>query len=144
MNRQELLLAVLASAEGRPFTPVQIQKALFLLSRRMPDLLTQGPGYQFQPYDYGPFDPNVYADAGALSSAGLVVVAPSGIGRWNTYAASDAGVLRGREILAAASERARNYLREVSAWVRAQSFSSLVKSIYEAYPEMRANSIFRG
>jgi hypothetical protein len=32
----------------------------------------------------------------------------------------------------------------VSDWVRAQSFNSLVKAIYDAYPEMKVNSIFRG
>jgi hypothetical protein len=144
MTRQELLLTVLACAEGRPFTPVQIQKALFLISKRMPGIVTSGPIYEFAPYDYGPFDSTVYSDAGALAARGDVVIAPSGTGNWSTYAVSDAGIAHGKATLAAADARAQKYVKEVSDWVRAQSFSSLVKAIYDAYPEMKANSIFKG
>lgn len=144
MNRRELLLAVLACSDGRPYSPVQIQKAIFLVTENVPGLVTEGPGFAFDAYDYGPFDSSVYTEALALRADGDAVIAPSDIGRWNTYAASDAGLERGREILDAMDEQTREYLRRVSAWVRSQSFSSLVKSIYDAYPHMRANSIFRG
>jgi|SRR5665213_60486 len=144
MNRRELVLAVLACSEGRPYTPAQLQKAVFLVTRNMPQIVQQGPGYHFVPYDYGPFDSDVYSDASQLHHAGEAVIAPSGLGRWNTYAATEAGVRRGRELMQALPDHVQRYLRDVSEWVRAQSFSSLVKSIYETYPEMRANSIFRG
>ena len=110
----------------------------------MPELVTEGPGYQFVPYDYGPFDSSVYSDAAVLAAQGEVVISPSGVGNWNTYAVSDAGLESGQLSMAFLSERAQTYLKEVSDWVRAQSFASLVKAIYDAYPEMRANSIFRG
>lgn len=106
--------------------------------------LIDGPSFNFVPYDYGPFDADVYNEAAALRLAGEAIIAPSGIGNWNTYAASDAGVVRGRSLLEQLDKPAADYLREISNWVRSQSFSSLVKSIYDAYPEMRANSIFRG
>jgi hypothetical protein len=143
MDRRELVLAVLASSEGRPYTPAQLQKAVFLVTRNM-GRLVDGPAFNFVPYDYGPFDSNVYAEAEALRQAGAVAIAPSGVGRWNTYAATEAGAARGKALLAQLDGPAQQYLREVSNWVRAQSFSSLVKAIYDAYPEMRANSIFRG
>jgi hypothetical protein len=143
MNRRDLVLAILASSDGRPYTPAQLQKAVFLISKRMPRLI-DAPGFNFVPYDYGPFDSDVYIEATALSQTGEVVIAPSGMGRWNVYSASEAGLERGRNLLAQIDGPARKYLQEVSSWVRAQSFSSLVKSIYDAYPEMRANSIFRG
>ena len=144
MNRRDLVLAVLSCAEGRPYTPVQIQKAMFLIVQQMPDLIQNGPDFDFQPYDFGPFESDVYSEASALKAEGLAVIAPSGIGNWNTYAASDAGVATGKELLNELSEGNRDFLMRVSAWVRAQSFSSLVKSIYDAYPAMKENSIFRG
>jgi hypothetical protein len=143
LNRRDLVLAVLASSEGRPYTPAQLQKAVFLISRNLPRLF-DGPGFKFVPYDYGPFDSDVYQEAENLRRAGDAIIAPSDVGRWSTYAASEAGVTRGRGLLARLDEPARQYLQKVSDWVRSQSFSSLVKSIYDAYPEMRANSIFRG
>jgi len=143
MNRRDLILAILASSQGRAYSPVQLQKAAFLISKRMPRLV-DGQGFNFVPYDYGPFDSDVYSEAEALRHVGEAVVAPSGVGRWNVYSASDAGVARGKELLAKIDEPARKYIQEVANWVLAQSFSSLVKAIYDAYPEMRANSIFRG
>lgn len=144
MNRRDLLLAVLACSDGRPYSPVQIQKAIFLVSRNMPSLISQGPRFNFTPYDYGPFDSSVYSEAEILQDQGYAIVAPSNSGRWSTYAASDAGLGAGREILTRLPPAAREYLASVSRWVRSQSFSSLVKSIYDAYPEMKVNSIFRG
>ena len=144
MNKRDLTLAMLACAEGRPYTPVQLQKALFLATRQVPGIINQGPEFNFRPYDYGPFDSDVYTEATHLHMQGDAVVAPSGQGRWNTYSASDRGLVKGREILAQIPESSRRFLIEVSGWVRSQSFSGLVKSIYDAYPEMRANSIFRG
>jgi hypothetical protein len=110
----------------------------------MPQIVDEGPSFRFVPYDYGPFDSDVYDEAQKLSWAGDVVIAPSWSGRWNTYAASDAGLAKGRQLLLRLDGGARKYMEEVSNWVRSLSFSSLVKSIYDAYPDMKANSIFRG
>jgi uncharacterized protein len=144
MNRRDLLLAVLACADGRSYTPAQIQKAMFLLSRQMPQLVQQGPTFAFEPYDFGPFDVGVYQEADVLRHDGQAVVAPSGYGNWSTYAASGEGTARGKQLLEALPLNQRDFVRTVSEWVRAQSFSSLVKSIYDAYPDMKVNSIFRG
>jgi hypothetical protein len=144
MTRQELVLAMLACADGRRYTPAQIQKAIFLVCRNVPHVISRGPGFEFEPYDYGPFDSSVYSEIQALATTGDALIEPSGVGRWDTYAASDLGLERGRELLAGAPPSVSEYLVKTSQWVRSQSFSGLVKSIYEAYPEMRRNSIFRG
>lgn len=144
MTRQELLLAMLAAADGRPYSPVQIQKAMFLLEKHVPSLVDSGPSFSFAAYDYGPFDSAVYSEAENLKASGLAHIAPSDVGRWNTYSASDLGVEKGRKVLERIPTASREYLVNVSAWVRAQSFSSLVKSIYDFYPEMKVNSIFKG
>ena len=99
MTRKELILSLLAASEGRPYTPVQLQKAVFLVTQNVPDIIDQGPTFTFVPYDYGPFDSEVYAEASSLKLVGHAVVAPSSSGRWSTYAASDTGVVSGREIL---------------------------------------------
>lgn len=144
MDRRELLLAVLASAKGRPFQPAQIQKAVFLIEKNMPHLIHKGPHYKFVPYNYGPFDRSVYVEAANLQAERLAVVAQSDNGRWNTYAASDAGIHEGEIILDRLKLKTRRYIDSVVEWVLAQSFGSLVKSIYDAYPEMKENSIFQG
>ena len=142
MNRRDLVLAILAAAEGRSYTPVQIQKAVFVICEQFPNLIDDGPGFNFQPYDYGPFDSDVYSELAQLQLSGDAVIAPAARGNWNTYAASETGIERGDRLLCDAT--ARDYVLKISAWVRSLSFNSLVKSIYDAYPHMRANSIFRG
>jgi hypothetical protein len=144
MNRKDLVLAILAASGGRPYTPVQIQKAVFIVCDQVPDLIDEGPGFNFRPYDYGPFDADVYADIADLQLSGEAVIAPSGSGNWNTYAASDAGLSRGQGLLYEMEEDEYQYLEKISNWVRSLSFNRLVKSIYDKYPHMRANSIFRG
>ena len=78
MRRQQATLMMLATAEGGPFTPVQIQKAMFLLSQEAGEIFDNKSRYDFQPYDYGPFDSGVYTDIGGLHSEGLVFLMPGG------------------------------------------------------------------
>jgi hypothetical protein len=144
MNRQDLLLCILAAANGQAYEPVQIQKAAFLVNRNVPHLIDAGPNYNFVPYDYGPFDREVYSDASMLSLAGLAIIGASPRGRWNTYAASAQGLNEGTELLRRIKPAYRDYIEKVSAWVLGQSFGSLVRSIYDKYPEMKQNSIFQG
>ena len=84
------------------------------MTRNMPQIV-QGVGFRFVPYDYGPFDADVYNEAAALHHAGEAVIAPSGMGRWN--AATESGVARGRALLRALPAPAQQYLSDVSTWV---------------------------
>lgn len=142
MNRQRLALAMLAAAEGKPYSPVQIQKAMFLLAQKSPEMFTEDR-YDFQPYDYGPFDRAVYTDIRCLQAEGLAVADETSIGWMNSYRATDDGVTAGRAALAGLDPKLRQYVEEVSRYVRSKSFRELVSEIYEDYPEMRQHSIFR-
>lgn len=144
MKRTDLLLAALAAGEGRAFEPVQLQKALFLLTNNIGSAITEGDPYNFKPFDFGPFDKAVYDDAEQYQREGYVDIAESSKGRWNVYSVTEEGGERGKAILEQLPEAQRNYIKKVSDWVLAQDFAKLVKSIYEAYPDMRVNSIFRG
>jgi hypothetical protein len=144
LTRHEVLLAILAASNGRPYTPVQIQKAAFLVTRNLPQLVNEGPNFTFEPYDYGPFDQSVYADCEQLARNGSVeIISQDGV-RWNRYAASDTGIELGTRLLESMPQRDSDYLKSVSSWVRSQSFVGLVKAIYNQYPEMKVNSIFGG
>ena len=143
MKKHELVLTTLALAKGNQFTPAQLQKALFLLSQNMPSLLDEGSSFHFVPYDYGPFDKSAYEDAALLRNEGLAEISPAQFGRWNVYRATEKGVAAGLGLLETLPKESSAYIDEVVSWVRSQSFTSLVKSIYEAYPAMRVNSIFR-
>ena len=77
MNGKQVLLAVLASAEGRLLTPAQLQKSVFLISENVPDIVTRGQKFNFVPYDYGPFDKYVYECASDLKAEMLAILVRS-------------------------------------------------------------------
>lgn len=143
MMRKDWALLAISFAEGDLLTPVQLQKSLFLLGRNKPDEV--GPGfYDFQAYDYGPFDAAVYRDAEELAREGLVRIDREPLVRsWAEYAATPSGLTRSTDIRAQAPAAAVSYLGEAVAWTRQLTFDQLVSAIYEAFPDQRANSVFR-
>ncbi len=143
MTEKDWTLLVIAAAKGRPVSPVQLQKALFLLSRNLsPDVLGVERLYDFQAYDYGPFDGSVYHDAEELERAGDVVIDQAG-SRFRSYRATSEGSARADRMRQGINAKAIAYLDRVVAWVSGLSFNQLVEAIYKAYPDMATNSVFR-
>jgi hypothetical protein len=142
-TRHEWLLLALAHRNGQPMTPVQIQKAMFLMGMEAKKLV--GPGfYQFVPYNYGPFDANVYHDLDGLVLKGMVT-AESFPGRsWKMYNVTAAGLVAANRVRSSANETAVDFLGKVVEWVSSMSFPQLVRAIYAKYPAFRANSVFTG
>jgi hypothetical protein len=141
MNKTELILIALASGPNTKYSPVQLQKLLFLIDRNVGHQLG-GPFFNFRPYDYGPFDPDVYTEFSLLSMAGFGEI--EGQGKDRRYLLNDAGRQRGEAALGALPQDFQRYFRECTQFVHSHSFSSLVASIYRHYPEMKVNSVFRG
>lgn len=138
-----VLLAIDASPR-KSLSPVQLQKALFLFSRNLDDSQRQTDGfYDFEPYDYGPFDRAVYDDAENLEVNGDIVIdSPSSTGR-RRYTATPGGSQRAARIRESLGAEVQEYLDRAVGWVTSLSFNGLVKAIYNEYPEMRANSVFQ-
>lgn len=141
MERLEFVLAAMAPAGTDPYSPVQIQKLLFLLDVNVADA-TGGPHFNFEPYDYGPFDKQVYRELDALGSDNLVEIGPSIGLKTKTFRLTCDGEALGQEALCALSPPIQTYIKEASDFVRSLSFSQLVSAIYAAYPDMSVNSVF--
>jgi uncharacterized protein len=141
-TRQEWLLMALAHREGEPLTPVQIQKAMFLMSVEARPLV--GQFYEFIPYNYGPFDARVYHDLDSLAREGLVTTMPFAGRNWKLYAVTPAGLTKAAHSKRSADERGVAYLEKVVDWVSSLSFPQLVRAIYAKYPEYKVNSVFTG
>lgn len=143
LSRDKIALVVLSIAGEHPLTPVQIQKALFLASDKIPEAFARGSQYSFQPYDYGPFDWQVYADIEALEREGLANIGQQQGSRWKTYSATRSGIAEGKRLARQLTCMQRQLLERIVGLVRSLSFNDLVSAIYRAYPEMRARSVFR-
>jgi uncharacterized protein len=140
MTRDELVLAAMAPGGGYRYTPVQVQKLLFLIDRQIPERV-DGPHFHFVPYHYGPFDGGVYHELDLLSARGLATIDPTSTPR--TFTLTPDGVAAGNRALGLLAAATQDFFIRTSAFVRAQSFSSLVSAIYKAFPEMRQNSVFQ-
>jgi uncharacterized protein YwgA len=144
VNSNDWLLLVAHLARPHSLQPVQLQKVLFLLDKKL------APGqklveriYAFEPYDYGPFDSTVYSDAEAFAEQGLMQIQRQPGQTYRRYAATDAGSARAQQIAQQLSPPVVGYAQQVVTWVRTLSFNQLVSAIYTEYPEMKANSVFR-
>jgi uncharacterized protein len=140
VERPDLVLAALASADGGSFTPVQVQKLFFLVDRNISGD-TGGPHFNFHPYSYGPFDKAVYEELERLNEQGLVDI--DSTGSVKSFRLTVSGQAKGTAASGLLPENARHYIGEVTAFVRSLPFSKLVSAIYRAYPEMRQNSVFQ-
>lgn len=139
MNKREIVLAALAAGDGERHDPVEMQKMMFLIDRKIPDDV-DGPHFEFKPYNYGPFDKTVYEELEAAAVDGFVEIVPTN--RWSEYALTERGLKEGRTLLDDLPDETQNYLRTLSDFVRSLSFEQLVSVIYRNFPEMRENSVF--
>ena len=139
MGRSEIVLAAMAAGgSGARFFPVQLQKLIFLIDREIPDLV-HGPHFRFIPYDYGPFDKDLYVELGRLTRTGKINV--DNEDRYPQYSLNDTGTLAGNNTLTGLSEPAPRYMKEAAAWVRSLTFKQLVISICVHFPDMAVNSM---
>ncbi len=143
MGNRDLVLAAMAVSKGALHSPVQMQKLLFLLDRKLSKEL-DGPHFNFEPYDYGPFDRDVYDILDVLADSGLVEIIKSPSMRLRKYRTTSAGQVVGESVLSSLDPEVVQTITRLSNIVRSLSFADLVSAIYKAYPEMKANSVFQG
>ena len=105
-------------------------------------MLLKCGGTSFAPYDYGPFDASVYEVLRELEGDELVSSSESTRG-WKRHALTDKGVAEGERLAKGIDPDVIDYIKRASEFVRSLSFSDLVSAVYKAYPEMKANSVFR-
>ena len=142
VKREDWTLLVLAAAGGEPLEPVALQKALFLVAKNVP-ADERRRFYKFRAYDYGPFCANVYSDAEELQAIGLAEIECPTMARHRHYRATPEGIDRANTLRTELRPETTAYLDRMVPWVRSMPFQDLVRAIYKAYPEMRANSVFR-
>lgn len=143
MDQRDLILACLTASEGRAYRPVQIQKLVFLFQEKAPQAFPEGNLFNFEPSDYGPFDPTVYRVLEELADEDKAEIIGSPLDRNRLYRLSEGGVDAGREALNSLEGSYRDYLKTLSEWVLGQSFAGLVGAIYQEFPAMKVNSVFQ-
>lgn len=139
LDRTKWLLLALAHRRGRPLSPAQVQKAMFVFGKEMP--AAAGTNFfAFRPYNYGPFDAAIYSELEGLAREELVTII--GAGTWRSYAVTPTGMEKAAQLEQDMDARALNYLHRIVDWVASLPFPALIRSIYAKYPEYKVNSVF--
>jgi uncharacterized protein YwgA len=142
LNRRDWLLAGIALASDRGLSPIQIQKAMFLLRMEAANEVGR-QFYRFEPYNYGPFSSAIYTDVDALVMAGLVREDTSRSSTYSRYFVTQAGKDRVESLRPEMPNEAEEYLSDAVSWILRVNFTQLLKSIYAKYPRYAVNSVFR-
>jgi hypothetical protein len=140
MEQKDVLLACLAVAGKESYRPVQIQKMVFLLQDRG----LKEKVFNFTPFDYGPFDPQIYQKLEELSSEGVVEILGEPFAKNRKYRLRPEGQERANAAFKKLSLQNQEFISRLFGWIKGLSFAQLVGAIYIDYPEMRVNSVFRG
>jgi hypothetical protein len=142
-DRKDVLLAALALSDNRSLTPVQVQKAMFLIAAEAKQA-APGRFYKFEKYNYGPFCPDISSDLTEFERDDLLAVDQPLSRKVRSYRLTDQGVKAAALSESNLSPGLTEYLRSVVAWVTSLSFPDLVREIYKKYPEYKENSVFSG
>ena len=136
MRRTDILLAIVAAADGEKITGAHLQKVAFLVSRQFDDKLPED-FYKFDKYDYGPFAVEVYREAELLEYWQLIEIHRDENNR-KTFCTTLHDSFDNIELPASL----KAYIKEALEWARKQSFAQLITSIYFMFPEYMENSVF--
>jgi DNA-binding PadR family transcriptional regulator len=142
VDRRGWLLAFIAApADNARFLTdqIRIMKGLFLLSKEGPADLRDL--YAFEPYDYGPFDKQVYKDLDALEQMGLIASERVPGSNRRSFRTTPQGDHRFDEIRASAKPETLAAVDQAKALVCSMGFMRLLRYVYERHPDFAVSSI---
>ena len=135
VSRSEILLAIIAAADGKELSRVHLQKVAFLVSEEFKGRLPSD-FYTFDKYDYGPFCIDIYNDTEMLHYWGRIRIKPSDEGSEERYTASKDVSFDGLQL----DEDIKRYIKNTVDWVADMTFGQLVRAVYKLYPEFLERS----
>lgn len=143
MKREDwlILLLGLKSSQATPkLDPVRLQKGMFLLGQE--GGLAEDEVYQFEPLHYGPYSRELRRDVERLARQGLV--AKEGVPgyTWKEYRLSADGMAQARELLADAPRPQLIKLFQIKKEITEASFATLLRNVYDKYPDYATKSVF--
>ena len=121
-------LLVIGASDG--LLPIQLQRSLYLLGERSPELTRTG-FYRFQPVGSGEFSEQVYTDVDALSKDGLVSIRLSESDGARIYRLTPAGAERAKKLEKQVAPELIQFLRRTVSWVSTRSVDQLLRGSIE-------------
>ena len=118
-DRQRFMLASLAAVEDSSLAPVQVQKLFFLLDENLTGAIGKEKYFDFRPYDYGPFDKQVYQEFEILENMDMAQVGLNeNYPGSRHYRLSREGQCQGDRELDSMEQSVKEYIQGLSQWVQ--------------------------
>ena len=141
--RQKILLLVFQNLKNsKKLDPIQIQKTIFLIEKECIENKSLTKTFNFVPYNYGPFDKDIYNDLQILIQKNLV--ASEWNGNIKQYKATE-----NTELFDYRNELVNHYgktfvdnVKNITDFVSNLSFDKLLNWLYNKYPEMAENTVY--
>ncbi len=137
VSRSDILLAIIAAANGKELSRVHLQKVAFLVSEEFKGKLP-ADFYTFDKHKYGPFCIDIYNDTDMLLYWECIRTKPAAERNHESYSISERFDLDGLEL----DDDIKRFIKNTVAWVADMSFSELVRTVYRLYPEFLERSTF--
>ncbi|MGB2694860.1 MAG: hypothetical protein WBD55_06680 [Dehalococcoidia bacterium] len=140
LSRDDWLLLFIGIPGGKFYTDqIRVMKGMFLLDKEGPQELRDL--YDFRPYDYGPFDTQVYRDLDRLEALGLIEVSQIVGTNRQVYGLTAKGEERMKQVLDEAPQHVVEALRQIKELVTSRHFTSLLQYVYKKYPAYAARTV---
>ena len=135
-TRTDWLLRFIAGTElyDGSIDRIRIVKGMFLFQKEAP--APPEVNYNFRPYDYGPFTPEIYDDLGYLRQEGLIAETPTDP---RAYRVTHQGRAHLESINFPSTPL--DALIETRVEVTDLGFRDLLRRVYKAHPESAARSV---
>jgi hypothetical protein len=138
LAREDWTLLVVGASDG--VLPIQLQKSLFLLGQRFPELRATG-FYEFRPVGGGDFSEQIYTDVEALGKKGLVSVRFSDGMGGREYRLTPAGAKRAKKLEEQLRPELSQSLRKLVSWVTTRSMDQLLRGSRDTKGPIHPNSV---
>jgi uncharacterized protein YwgA len=116
-----------------------MQKAVFLI--------TQGAlsgawvnAYPYRPYNWGPYSAELNDDLADWQRRGCMILSYAGGTRYGRYTLTRDGVARAEDAWSEVDAKTWRLLAEVRSWVTSKDFNSLLREVYQEFPEYATQS----
>lgn len=140
-ERQKILLLFMAASPTKELSPIKIMKGMFVINERQKALLPKDGRYEFHPYLFGPFTPDIYRDLEILEQHGLLASRNLPGMIWRFYQATRQGKSVAKEFSENYPKELVDYIRKVKQWVTQTPLSDILRAIYREFPQYTVQSI---
>lgn len=134
MNKRDLILQIFSLVNDKTLSPLQLQKLLFLVDEKLSIDINGTKFFNFEPYDFGPFDRQIYIELNALISTGQIIVHN---GKVRQYQLID------DNFNVSIAENIKEKIKILADFVKKCTFKELLTAIYKEYPHTAIKAIYK-